>query len=583
MKREEVEDKYKWDLSSYIKDEKMLNEEFDWLKTNYPKFKNYYGKFADKDVLLDYFKFSDEFEIREDRLASYLYHSLDQDTSNTKFLALTSKFSYLANDISKTCAFVSPQLMALDESYLKSLCQDANFAIYKRELESILRHKNHQISEHDNQLISKMGLFLGGASESFGALTTGEMQFDDVIVSDKKYKVDEANYSKLMNNKNREVRKQTLRSLMTGYGGKIKTIATMYLNSVEESIFFANLYNFNSVREEALYGEEVDKEVYDRLINQINNHLPILHTIMEERRNVLGLDKIAYYDAMLSFDTDKHYTIENAIDLVKKATLPLGEEYKKIVTEKFNQKCIDYLPNDNKETGAYSSGAYACPSVILMNFVGDLKSVYTLAHEMGHTMHSEFSNRTQPFATSQYKIFVAEVASTVNEMLLYNYLIKNADDTLKKALVFDLLDEFRATVFRQTMFSEFEDFVHTSLENKTPLTYEDLNNYYYDLNRKYYGDKVELPEELKYEWARIPHFYRPFYVYKYATGFISALCIVEKILTEKDYYKKYINFLKSGSSKPVVQLLQDIDVDLTTDEPYNLAFKYLNEQLKQLH
>lgn len=582
MKRDEVEEKYKWDLSMYIKDEKMLNQEFDWLKENYPKFKDYYGKFADKDVLLDYFKFSDEFEIKEDRLASYLYHSLDEDTSNTKFLALTSKFSYLANDINKTCAFITPQLMQLEEKYLQDLYNNPDFVVYKRTIESILRYKNHQVSEHDSQLISKMGLFLGGASESFGALTTGEMQFEDVKAGENTYKVDEANYSKLLNNKNREVRKQALHSLMSGYGGKVKTIATMYLNSVEESIFFANLYNFKSVREEALFGEEVSQEVYDRLIKQINANLPVLHSIMEARRKVLGLDKIAYYDAMLSFDTDKQYSIEDAIDLVKKATLPLGEEYQKIVSEKFNQKCIDFLPNDNKETGAYSSGAYNCPSVILMNFVGDLKSVYTLAHEMGHTMHSEFSNRNQPFATSQYKIFVAEVASTVNEMLLYNFLIKDADEDLKKALVFDLFDEFRATVFRQTMFSEFEDYSHTSLENKTPITYEDLCKYYYDLNKKYYGDRVELPEELKYEWARIPHFYRPFYVYKYATGFISALCIVEKILTEKDYYKKYINFLKSGTSKPVVELLQDIDVDLTTDKPYDLAFKYLNEQLAKV-
>ncbi len=582
MKREEQDKKYQWDLSSYIKDEKMLNEEFEWLKANYPKFKNYYGKFADEKMLLDYFKFSDEFEIREDRLASYLYHSLDQDTSNTKFLALTSKFSYLANEISETCAFITPQLLSLDEEYLNNLIKKQEFKVYRRTLESILRNKSHQISEHDNELISKMGLFLGGASEIFGALTTGEMNFDDVTVDGQTFKVDEANYSKLMNNKNRDVRRLALKSLMSGYGGKIKTIASMYLNSVEESIFFAKLTNFNSVREEALFNEEVDKSVYDRLIKQINENLPILHSIMEKRRKALGLDKIAYYDAMVSFDTDKQISIEEAKELVKSATKPLGEEYQKLVSQKFEEKCIDYLPNDNKETGAYSSGAYACPSVILMNYVGDLKSVYTLAHEMGHTMHSEFSNRTQPFATSQYKIFVAEVASTVNEMLLYNYLIKDADKELKKALVFDLFDEFRSTVFRQTMFSEFEDFAHTALESKTPLTYEDLNKFYYDLNKKYYGKDVELPDELKYEWARIPHFYRPFYVYKYATGFISAVCIVEKILTEKDYFKKYINFLKSGSSKPVVELLRDIDVDLATDRPYELAFKYLKEQLERV-
>ena len=215
-----------------------------------------------------------------------------------------------------------------------------------------------------------------------------------------------------------------------------------------------------------------------------------------------------------------------------------------------------------------------------MNYVEDLRSVYTLAHEMGHTMHSELSNRNQPYATSQYKIFVAEVASTVNEMLLYQSLIKNADEKTKLSLAFDLFDEFRSTVYRQTMFSEFESWIHDELENKRPKTYEDLNNFYYNLNKKYYGENLELPEELKFEWSRIPHFYRPFYVYKYATGFISALCIVEKLLNEKDYYKKYINFLKAGSSKGVIELLKDIDVDLTTDKPYKYAFEFLNKQLE---
>ena len=285
---------------------------------------------------------------------------------------------------------------------------------------------------------------------------------------------------------------------------------------------------------------------------------------------------------MLELTDEKEYSIEEAIDLVKQATIPLGEEYSKLLEEKFNQKVIDYLPNKDKERGAYSSGTYGCPSIVLMNFVGDYNSVSTLAHEIGHALHSEFSNKFQPYEKSDYVIFVAEVASTVNELLLYNLMMKKADNNVKKALTFELFDQLRSTVFRQTMFSEFEDYVHNKLENKNPLTYQDLNDYYYSLNKKYYGEDVELPEELKYEWSRIPHFYRPFYVYKYATGYISALCIVKKLMTEKDYYKKYINFLKSGSSKDPVSLLKDIDVDLTTNKPYNLAFDYIRKQLNEL-
>ena len=579
QERKDVLEKYKWDLSSYIKDEKMLNEEFSYLENNFLKFKNFYGKFDDSNQLLQFFKFDDEYSIRLDRLACYIYHSLDVDKSNSYFLALVSKLDYLSTKISEATAFVYPQLLNLDEGYLLSLIDNKDFSTYRRTIETILRNKPHKLTEHDSELISKMGMFLGGTSNAFNMLTTGEISFDDVTVNGKTYQVNEANYSVLMNNKNREVRQLALKSLMTGYGDKNKTITSMYLNDIHEDIFFAKLHNFTSVLDEALFDEEVDKAVYERLIKEVNNNLPILHEIMEEKRKALGLDKMAYYDVMVSFEEDKKYSIDEAVEMVKQATLPLGDEYRKILLEKFSQKCIDYMPNKNKETGAYSSGCYGCPSVILMNFTEDLKSVYTLAHEMGHTMHSELSNRTQPYSTSNYKIFVAEVASTVNEILLYNSLIKNADEKLRKALVFDLFDEFRSTVFRQTMFSEFESWIHEALEKEIPKTYEDLNNYYLELNKKYYGEKVEIPDELKYEWSRIPHFYRPFYVYKYATGFISAVCIVENLLNDKDYYKKYINFLKSGSSKDVISLLQEIDVDLTTADPYNRAFKYLREQL----
>lgn len=581
--RSEILEKYKWDLTSYIKDKDMLEGEFEYIENNYKKFKEFYGKLENRETLLKFFKFDDEFSKRTDRLACYIYHSLDVDKSDSYYLSLISKLEFLSTKINEETAFIVPQLTNLSEEYLNELINDGAFSEYKRTLYSILRNKAHKLSEHDSELVSKMGMFLGGTSNSFDMLTTGEIEFDEVKVDGKAYQVNEANYSLLMNNKNREVRRLALKSLMSGYGGKNKTITSMYLNDIHEDIFFARLHNFASVREEALFDEEVDKSVYDRLIEEINANLPLLHAFMERKRQALGLDKIAYYDAMVSFQDEHEYDVDEAIEMVKNATKPLGEEYQKIVNEKFSERCIDYMPNKNKETGAYSSGCYGCPSVILMNYTSDLKSVYTLAHEMGHSMHSEFSNRFQPYATSSYKIFVAEVASTVNEILLYNYLVKNADEKLKKSLIFDLFDEFRSTVYRQTMFSEFESWIHEELENEKPKTYDDLNKYYFDLNKKYYGEKVEIPDELKYEWSRIPHFYRPFYVYKYATGFISAICIVENILTDKNYYKKYINFLKSGSSKDVISLLKDIDVDLTQKTPYNRAFKYLREQLDLLN
>lgn len=582
IKRSEINDKYKWDLSSYIKDEQMLKEEMDYLRNTYPKFKDFYGKFNVKATLHNYLHLRDEYDVREDRLAHFIYHSLDVDNTDTKFLSLKSEFEFLMSEKSQATAFITPQIIALEEDYLKDLYQDKEFADYKRTIEEILRYKKHTISEHDSELISKMGLFLGSSADSYGILTNGEISFEKIEVDGKSYEVDESLYSTLMRNPNREVRKKALSSLMNGYGEKVKTLSSMYLSDIQEDIFFSKLYDFNSVREQRMYGEEVDSVVYDRLIAQINQNLPLLHQSLEVKRKALGLDKLAYYDVMMDFESNKKYTIEEAIELVKKATLPLGEEYQLIVNRKFNEKSIDYLPSDNKERGAYSSGSYGCPSIIFMNFVDNLDSVSTLAHEMGHTMHTELSNMTQPYSTSSYEIFVAEVASTVNELLLQNYLEQTANSEVKKTLAFELFDSFRSTVFRQTMFSEFEDWAHKSLENKIPLTYDDLNKYYYELKLKYYGKAVEMPDEMKFEWSRIPHFYRPFYVYKYATGFISAVCIVKKLLTEKDYYKKYINFLKSGSSKPVVDLLKEIDVDLTCDEPYEIAFGYLKEQLDEV-
>lgn len=580
--REKIDNKYKWDLSIFIKDDKMLEEEFKYVEETYPNFKKYNKQFANKEMFLNYLKESKEFSIRYAKLSHYIYHTLDEDTSNVKFIKLSQKLSFLSNDIDNALYFVTPQLQQLKISYLKELLSDERFKNNVKMLENLIKFKKHRIDEKTNKLLSEMGLFLGASNECFDELTTSEIDFKKVEVEGVSYEVNEANYSKLMNNKNREVRKLSLNSLMTGYGSKNKTLTSTYLNSCLKDNFFAKLQKYKNLKDMALKGEEVDERVYAKLIEQINKNMPVMFDIFEQKRKLLSLDKIAYYDLFLELTDEKEYSIEEAVEMVKNATKILGEEYTNKLSEKFSQKVIDYLPNKDKATGAYSSGCYGCPSIVLMNFVETYDSVSTLAHEIGHAMHTDFSNSSQPYETSDYEIFVAEVASTVNELLLYHYMIKNSNDQTKKELTFELFDQLRSTVFRQTMFSEFEDWVHIELDNKTPLSYEDLNNKYYELCKKYYGENIELPEELKFEWSRIPHFYRPYYVYKYATGYISALCIVQKLLTEKDYYKKYINFLKSGCSKDPVSLLKDIEVDLKTNRPYDLAFKYIKEQLNSI-
>ena len=582
-KRNEIEAKYKWNLSCYVKDEEELKQNLNYLKQNANKYKDFYGKLGDKTALLEYLDFDEKYSDVFYRTGSYVSHTLNTDTSNTKYLNYTQQLEFISKDCSEASAYISPQLSELPNEYLQALIDDEKLWKHKRFFKQILRNKPHKVTEQDSQLLSKMSLCLGNDSEVFDTLTNGEIKFDNITDSaGNTHEVYEADYGKLLDNKDRKIREGAFKSIMNGYGGKVRTIACLYTNDIQYDIFDNNLTRFNSTRQKAMFYEDVEQKVYDTLIKNINSKIPVLQDILCTKAKHLNISDMAYYDMMLTIGDKKHYTIEEAIELVKQSTKLLGEEYQSILEDKFNQNIIDYLPNENKVTGAYSSGVYGCPSLVLMNFVEDYNSVSTLSHEIGHAMHTEFSDRNQPVQLSNYVIFVAEVASIVNEILLNLHVSKNADSQQKLALAFELLDSVRSTIFRQTLFSEFEDFSHTELEKGNPLTYEDYNNKYYELNKKYYGESIYLPEELKYEWSRIPHFYNAFYVYKYATGYVSALCIVQKLLEDKEYYKQYINFLKGGCTKSPVELLQDIGVDLTTDEPYIKAFKFIENVLNSV-
>ncbi len=582
--RQEIDEQYKWDLSCFVKDEDELKQNLKYLKDNAPKFREFYGKLGDVAEYKKYHNLALEYNDVLGKTAMYLYRTLDTDTSSTKFLNYNQQFDYIMKDYSEATAYINPQMLDLPEEYYYQILQEPEFKDYKRGFECLIKNKPHKISEHDSELFSKMSLFLGGTDEAYSTLTNGEIQFKNAVDSNgKELEVIEAEYIKLLTNKDRKVRETAFKSLMQGYGDKIKTLACMYTKHVQEESFYAKHAKFNSVFESCMFYEEVEHEVYNTLIKNINSRLNVLHKILEIKGKYLGIQDLAYYDIMLDVgQSDEKYSVEQAVELVKNCTKILGEEYQDILDEKFKQKVIDYLPNKDKQSGAYSSGIYNCPSVVLMNFVDNYESVSTLAHEIGHAMHTELSNRNQPLPLADYVIFVAEVASTVNEILLNLLVRKNASESDKVSLIFRLLNDVRSTIYRQTMFSEFEQFSHSVLENGQPLTYEDLNNKYYELSRRYFGDKLILPDELKYEWSRIPHFYNDFYVYKYATGYISALCIVQKLLDDKNYYKQYINFLKGGCTKSPVELLKDIGVDLSTDEPYEKAFEFINSQINQL-
>ncbi len=584
QKRSEIEEKYKWDLSRFVKDDKDIEDIMKYIKDRIPSVKQYYGKLGDKSMLLKMLQEGEDDDKYVGRLGFFLYNMLQVDDSNTKYLKYSQMCDVLSQESAEAGAFVYPQLLELSDEYLDELINDKELWKHKRYFMNIKRDKAHKLSEYDSQFLSKMSLCLGNDSEVYETLTTSEIQFDDALDSEgNKHIVNHAEMSKLIDSPDRVLRKNAFKSMRKGYADKNKTISQLYINDMRLCDFNRKLRKFNSYKEWCLYGEEVPENVYNKLIEQINLRASTLQYMVDLRKKYLGYEDVAYWDIIASVGNDKVYTVEQAIEWVKECTGILGEEYRDLVAEKFNQRAIDYLPNKNKQNGGYSWSIYGYPSVICMNFVEDFDSVSTLAHEMGHAIHSEFSNRNQPIQLVNYDIFVAEVASTVNQILLNLHVRKTATKEENIALIFEFLDNVSGTIFKQTLFSEFEDFAHSQVEQNIPLTYEDLNNKYYELNQKYYGKSIELPEELKYDWSRIPHFYTPFYVYKYATGFVSALCIVQNLLEDGEYYKKYINFLKSGCSKSSVELLQDIGVDLTTDEPYNKAFKFVDNILKELN
>ncbi|MFQ6724403.1 MAG: M3 family oligoendopeptidase [Clostridia bacterium] len=583
-KRSEIDEKYKWDLSSYVKDEVELKQNLQYLQDNVNKFKEYYNNLTDKSILKEYLKTSEYYEDILIRSVEYVGLNLETDFSDAKYLSWEQKFENVMQKYNETTSFVEPQMMEFPDEYLNELIADEELKDYDLIFKNILKSKDHKISEQETELLSKMSNFLGNDSNVFYTLTNGELYFEDALDSKgNKHIVSDANYRKLMENSDRVLRKNSYLSSMKEYCGKNRTLASLYINDIKADIFHARLAKFDNVKQERMFEEQVDESVYNNLLKNINQRLNIMHKIMELKAKYLNISDFANYDLAASKEINKEFSMDDSIKMLKQCVKLLGDDYQSKVDYLLNVRAIDWLPNENKNHGGFSVSLYKCLPVILLNHVNSYESLNALVHEIGHSVHALYSHQAQPRTKGECVIFTAEVASTVNEILLSIYLLKNANNEDKNYYLFQLFNNIIAAVFMQSMYSEFEDYTHTQLENDKILTYKECNDKWYELNKKYYGDKVVLLDEIKYGWSKIHHFYRPFYVYKYATGFISALCIVQNLLEDSEYYKKYINFLKSGCSKPPVELLQDIGVDLTTDEPYNKAFKFIENLINELN
>ncbi len=584
MKRNEVKEQYKWKTDDIFSSDEDWERQFAKAEKSLDLSK-FAGTLHDSDKLLQFFKEDEKFSILLETLGIYAHLKHDEDTTVSKYSAYFAKIGALYDKYSTELAFFDPEMAKQDEKYLKSLISDKRFSDYEYILKKIIKRKAHTISEKEERLIGMAGEIFETFNETFGMIDNIELPLSEIEWEGKKTKISHGLYGIILHSDNREKRKEVYEKYYGAYTSLINTLRSVYYGNVKKDVYLSKVYKYNSCLERALFDEDVDRSVYDNLLKTVDANLPSMHRYVADRKKILGYDKLYFYDinAPLVSGSDFKLPYDEAYEYVVNGLAPLGKEYQALLKKGHNERWIDVEETEGKRSGAYS--AY-CPNVhpfVLLNYTQTTFDMFTIAHEMGHSLHSYFSSKNQPYAKSNYTIFVAEVASTVNEVLLLKHMLANAtDEKLKKYLLNYYLDSIRATLHRQTMFAEFEYGAHAMAEKGEPLTTENLCKLYADIGKKYYGNDIEHDYNISCEWARIPHFYRSFYVYKYATGIISAINIANRILTEgQSAVNDYFKFLSGGSSTDPVSLLKLAGVDLTTQKPYDFAMREFDKTLKE--
>ena len=588
-RRDEIDDKYKWRLEDIFESNELWFKTAEEAENKIGEIRKYAGKFtknaaAMRSCIEDIYKLEDIVS----RLYVYARMRRDENSADPVYQDLTGKAEMLITKFAAATSFFEPELLSLtNEKVAKYIKKDAGLKNYSFVIEEIMRKKGHVLSKNEEKLLAKTSEISSAGGDVFTMFNNADIKFP-ILTDDKGNKVEltHGRYNKFLESPDRNLRKRAFKALYDTYGKYKNTLAATYAASVKSDKFYAEIRKYSSCLAAALYQDNVPSTVYNSLIRTVHANIKKLTPYLVLRRKMLGVRKLHMYDLYVPFVKmpERTYTFEEARDIVIEALRPLGEEYISVLKTAFTDGWIDVHENQGKRTGAYSWGCYGCHPYVLLNWQGTIKDVFTLAHELGHAMHSYYSNLTQPSHYASYKIFVAEVASTVNENLLMEYLLSNSkDDTEKAFLLNHYLEEFRATVFRQTMFAEFEKQAHKMYEKGEMLTCEALCSMYYKLQKKYFKKVMKIDKEIEMEWARIPHFYTPFYVYKYATGFSSATILASGILSgDADKLEKYLNFLKSGGSNYPMELLKEAGVDLSTSEPIQSAMDLFEEKVSQL-
>ncbi len=582
--RNEIENQYKWDLTTLYESDEAWENALQELDTFVEESQKFVGTLKDAQSILAYLKWETNVNLKVEDVFCYTSLRHSEDTRDAKAMSMYSRAYGKAVMLSSATAFAVPEILSIPEETLKEIVQDPILADYTFVLEDLLRNQPHTLSAKEELILSTLQDALSASGEASDALRDADMTFDSVKDQDGNTReVTGSSYIPLQMSSDRTLRKNSFESYYKSYKQHIHTFAATYAGNVKAACASAKLRGFNSSREASMFADNIPVSVYDNLIEAVHQNMDLMYRYVSLRKKILGIEDLHYYDvyAPLSSGSAKQYTYDEAKQMVVEAVSPLGEEYVNRVKQAYVDGWIDVYPNTGKSGGAYSSGTYHSNPFILTNFAGTLDSVSTLAHEMGHSQHTWLTNHTQPAHYANYSLFVAEVASTVNENLLIEQLLEKCDEPRERlALLNQYLEGFKGTVYRQTMFAEFEKEAHAMQERGESLDSESLSDLYENLIKLYFGEEMIMDEEVRYEWARIPHFYRPFYVYVYATGYTSAVALSEGILHEgQPAVDRYLEFLSMGGSAYPLDELKHGGVDLTTPEPIQKALNKFEKVL----
>jgi oligoendopeptidase F len=588
-KREDIPKEQTWDLEDIFPTDEEWEETFQRISAKVPEISEYKGKLSDSgDTLYSALQKEDELSIELGKLFVYARMRYDENTANSFYQGLNERARQLIVKFGQESSYIIPEILSIEEEKIQQFLKDTpELKLYDHALERLNKQRPHVLSEQEESLLAQVSDVTSASSNTFSMLNNADLKFP--VIEDEngeKAEVTQGRFIGFMQNDDRRVRRDAFKAMYDTYSKYHNTFASTLAGNVKKNIFSANVRHYESARQAALSKNHIPEVVYDQLVSTVNDNLHLLHRYLEVRKRALELDELHMYDLYTPMvkNVDFNVSYEEAKDLMVKGLGRMGREYQGIVEEGLNNRWVDVEESEGKRSGAYSSGTFGTKPYILMNWQNNITNLFTLAHEFGHSVHSYYTRANQPFPYANYSIFVAEVASTTNEALLNRYLLEKETDKQRRLyLLNNFLEGFRGTVFRQTMFAEFEQLIHEKAEAGTPLTPEMLNQSYYDLNKKYFGENIIIDEDIAYEWSRIPHFYMNFYVYQYATGYSAATALAQQIIDEGDpAVERFTDFLKAGNSDYPIEVLKHAGVDMTSSEPIQQALDVFEATLTEL-